>query len=326
MAFFIIAIVLGGLAAATFWASTRSPLPEGVASGHLKALAALFSLLAAVAAFASTVRVVEAGTVQVETFLGGVTGKVIRPGAHVVNPLSSWHAMNTRLENFNFTGGSGFQEGGPASALSSDGVRLIIDTQFSFRLQPDYADRVFEIIGPGFAYRETIGSAAREALRDAVAQFEWAQAATTGREELAVEMRQLFEAGLVEKLEGAGFTDIEANEAFQVAAVDLRRVDPPQIVVDANSQEAAALEELQRQETLTQIATEQANRRGQEGAGVANLFGELPEGFTAEEIASLLHALAARERAEALTRAVESGQVNVIVMDGGSGGSLTLPR
>lgn len=56
--------------------------------------------------------------------------------------------------------------------------------------------------------------------------------------------------------------------------------------------------------------------RKKEGAGVTNLFEELPKNFTSAEISEVLAALANKTRADAMLKAVESGQVKTIIMNG----------
>lgn len=68
---------------------------------------------------------------------------------------------------------------------------------------------------------------------------------------------------------------------------------------------------------LTQIAEEEARRRQNEGRGVSNLFAELPKEFTPTQIRAVLGAIADKVRAEAMMKAAETGQVRVMVMQGG---------
>lgn len=48
-----------------------------------------------------------------------------------------------------------------------------------------------------------------------------------------------------------------------------------------------------------------------------NLFAELPKGSTPRQIRHVLAAIADKVRAEAMMKAVETGQVQVMVMQGG---------
>ena len=98
--------------------------------------------------------------------------------------------------------------------------------------------------------------------------------------------------------------------------MQLRKVLPPNKVLNAVAEKIAAEEDLERQKTLTQIAEEEARRRQNEGRGVNNLFAELPQGFSPSQIREVLGAIADKTRAEAMMKAVETGQVQVMVMNG----------
>ena len=283
-----------------------------------RAGASIMFVVAMVMTGASVIRFVPAGHVQVETVFGRVTGNVIDAGAHVVNPLANWHQMNVRLQIFDFAGGEA------ASALSLDGTQLDLDTGFNFSLKPEFAHLIFEKIGDEYRYQQFVSSAAREAIRSAVAKFDWKAAATTERDVLAELMRTEFERNLVGKLSNAGLTAEEAQGAFQFAKVELRRVQPPAKVLNAISEKVAAEEDLERQITLTAIAEEAAKRRAQEGVGVQKLFEQLPENFEPSEISEVLRALAEKERADALMKAVEAGEVKVIVMNGGASAAVNI--
>ena len=96
---------------------------------------------------------------------------------------------------------------------------------------------------------------------------------------------------------------------FRLFPVQIRGIYPPNRIRQAASEKVAAEEELKRQETLTQIAEEEARRRANEGKGVQMMFDELPDGFTADEIARVVNAISAKTRAEAVMKAVNTEQV-----------------
>jgi len=79
---------------------------------------------------------------------------------------------------------------------------------------------------------------------------------------------------------------------------------------------------LERQTILNQIAEREAERRGNEGLGIKMLFDQLPKGFSAEQLQGLLYALADKQRADSMLKAVERDQVKVMIMGGGAPGSV----
>lgn len=316
MPLIFVAVGLIVLSAALFVGSRRasgaSQLPA-----QLGAMAVL--ALGMVMAVASVIRLVPAGHVQVEVLFGKVTGRTLVSGPHIANPLATYEQMNVRVQIFNFTGEE------RALAPAADGAWLEIDTGFNWSLQAEAASRVYERLGPDWVYVDTLRSSARSAIRDAVAKFDWKAAATTRREELAEAMRQEFEQSIVDKLKGAGFSDADAAAAFAVASVELRRVQPPAEVLAAVAAKVAADEELSRQKTLTAIQEEAAKRRGKEGEGVKNFVAQLPDTYSPDQVAAVIAALAEREKAEAMLKAVESGQVSLMIMDGGPSAAIPAP-
>jgi regulator of protease activity HflC (stomatin/prohibitin superfamily) len=201
----------------------------------------------------------------------------------------------------------------------SANLPLDIDVTFAYRLNPKWAWWVYKNVGSEDVYKASlITQAARNASRDAVAQFTSDEATTTNREGLAAKMGELFKDRLVEDMTIQGLTEEEAQQVFTILPVQLRKALPPPKVLNAISEKEAAKQDLQRQKTLTSIAEEVANRRANEGLGVARLFGELPEGFTPAQISTVLGALANKTRADALLKAVETEQVKVIVVPDGN--------
>lgn len=273
--------------------------------------AGLFVLALAVLAAAS-VTIVDAGTVKVAKLFGKMQQKSYSPGIQIVNPLAELHAMNVRRDTYDFTGKS------TVRGLSSDRVVLEIDIAFPLALNPAYAWKIYERVGPRQTFMRQFDSAARTAVRDVVAEYDWKLAATTARNEIAQQAHDTFESYLVRDLMGIGFTEEEAKATFTVLPVQLRRVQPPKKVLNAISEKVAAQEDLERQKTLTQIAEETALRRAKEGLGVKKLFDELPAGFSPTQISIVLRAIADKRRSDALMKAVEGDRISIMVVDGGA--------
>ncbi len=107
--------------------------------------------------------------------------------------------------------------------------------------------------------------------------------------------------------------------------IQIRRIAPPRALLAAESDRLAAAVNLERQVVLNQIAEKEAERRGNEGLGIRMLFDQLPKGFTAEQLQGLLYALADKQRADSMLKAVERDQVKVMVMGGSAPGSAGTP-
>ncbi len=272
---------------------------------------------------ATAIRIVPPGHVGVATLFGAVQPGVYDEGLHVVNPFYSLEEFSIRRTMFDFRGSESNGNGRHGSAgteivsVSADSTPLTVDIGFPLRLNGPIAWKIFQRIGPQrvVAYQLVI-PAARSAVRDAVAGFSWRDAATVSRDRLAARIEARFRELVERDLIAAGFPEEEARQTFTIQPVQLRKVLPPNKVLNAVAEKIAAEEDLERQKTLTQIAEEEARRRQNEGRGVNNLFAELPQGFSPSQIREVLGAIADKTRAEAMMKAVETGQVQVVVMNG----------
>lgn len=292
-----------------------------------KPASAALIVLAVLAFGGSLVRVVPAGHVSVATLFGAVQEGVHPEGLHFMNPLVSLQQFSIRRTMFDFSGNKRGGTAGPQIvAVSSDSLRLTLDVGFPMRLNGPAAWKVYQRIGHQWSVaQQLVVPAARAAVRDAVATFTWRDATSASRGKMAQKIEERFRELVTADLLSAGFTEAESISVFTIQPVQLRKVLAPGKVLNAVSEKIAAEEDLQRQRTLTQIAEEEARRRINEGIGVKNLFTELPRGFTASQIREVLAAMADKTRAEALMKAVETGQVQVVVMNGGSQPSLQIP-
>jgi len=277
---------------------------------------------------------VETGTIKVVRTFGKIHERSYDEGLHFVNPISKRYAMEVRRNLFELQSSPNVDakkatasKATPSTttiSLSRDRVPLTIDAGFPYKLNDELAWKVYQKIGPAFSDR-ILKPAARTAVRDAVANFTWADAVTNRREELAEKIHALYEGMVIGDLILADFSPEEAKATFKLMPVQIRRMLPPKRILTAVSERLAAEEDLQRQKVLTDIAKQEAERRANEGLGVKKLFSELPSGFTAEQIGHVLGALADKQRADALLKAVENQNISVIFLGGGNAGQAPLP-
>lgn len=285
----------------------------------VKLIAMVFFLLGAFGVVASMIQIVPPGHVSVATLFGAVQQRTYEEGLHLVNPLYVFEDFSVRRTMFDFRGSgqSHGRAGQEIVAVSSDSTPLTIDVGFPLSLNVPSSWRIYQRFGGQFVVAsQLIIPAARASVRDAVATFTWRDATTVSRDRLAQKIEERFRHLVVQDLAAAGFSGEEAEATFTIQPVQLRKILPPAKVLNAVAEKIAAEEDLERQKTLTRIAEEEARRRQNEGRGVNNLFTELPEGFSPSQIRQVLSAIADKTRAEAMMKAVESGQVKVIVMNG----------
>jgi regulator of protease activity HflC (stomatin/prohibitin superfamily) len=276
-----------------------------------------------------SVMVVDVGTVEVVVAYGTVQPRRYDPGIHFIIPGARHDHMYVRrqiIELSSLDPDSAAAAGSAQTtlALSSDRVALAADLTLPYEIDPDMAWRVFADIGPTYEALLLV-PAARAALREAVASFSWTDAVTTKRSELEERIHSVFRKIVEENLIGAGFSKKEAAKTFVLMPPNIRRLAPPHSLLAAVADRVAADVMLERQTVLNQIAQREAERRENEGVGVRRLIDQLPKGYTAEQLQGLLVALADKQRADSMQRAVEKDQVKVIVMGGGANAPVSVP-
>ena len=263
--------------------------------------------------------IVPSGEARVATLFGVVQdGKIYEEGIHMANPLYSFPHYRVRRIEKDFSGEERL------SQLTADDVLLILDMSVAWRLNPAFLDRFHRVIGLDYIQR-MMRPIIRRAVRDAVQEMPFSGDGSEHRAFLASRIRELFIEHLTADLVSSGFSETEAQAMFEIYQVMLRRILPPQRILDAVSEKLAAEQDLARQFTLTAIAQEEANRRAMEGQGVARLFDELPEGFTPSDIRIILDAVSTKTRADAMQAAVSTGQVSTLVLFGDSAAPATIP-
>jgi regulator of protease activity HflC (stomatin/prohibitin superfamily) len=280
--------------------------------------------------------IVNAGTTEVVVTFGKVQQRIYDPGVHFIVPGSKHDHMHTIRQIFELSaldpdsvtaaGASAVPEAQRTLALSADRIALSADITFPYQLNAEFAWKVFTVIGPSYEATLLI-PAARAAVREAAAAFTWTDAVTTKRADLEKLIHSVFKRLVEENLTGSGFSAEEATKTVVLMAPQIRRMAPPKPILAAESDRIASEVNLQRQLVLNQIAEREAERRSNEGLGIKKLIEQLPKEFNPVQLKDLLYALADKQRADSMLKAVERDQVKVMVM-GGSGGapaSIALP-
>lgn len=198
---------------------------------------------------------------------------------------------------------------------TGDSNPLEVEVGFATKLNNDLAWRVQQTLGEDY-FSTLVQPAGSTAAREGISAYPWVALTTNERGKVQATIQKDFEDILHQQLIAAGMTAEEATKAFIVFPVQLRQALPDQKVRNAVAEKTASEQDLDRQKTLTKIAEQEALRREAEGTGVTKLFDALPKGFSAEEISTVLTALANKTRADAMMKAVESNQVRDIIMNG----------
>jgi regulator of protease activity HflC (stomatin/prohibitin superfamily) len=301
----------------------------------LRVILAVPSAAIAAVVVAYSVLVVVAGTTQVVITFGKVQERRYDPGIHFIVPGSRHEPMAVTRQIFELSaldpdaptaaGTPQVPEAQRTLALSSDRIALSADLTFPYQLNADLAWKTYTVIGPTYEASLLI-PAARAAVREAAAGFAWNDAVATKRAELEKQIHTVFRRLVQENLTSSGFTADEATKALVLMPPQIRRLAPPKAILTAESDRIASEVNLQRQLVLNQIAEREAERRGNEGLGIKKLIEQLPKEYNPVQLKDLLYALADKQRADSMLKAVERDQVKVMVMGGNNGApAVTLP-
>lgn len=269
-------------------------------------------VIAVIASLASSITIIDNGEVGVVKVLGETAQSELLPGLRMTAPWHEVVAYNALPRPFIYEG----------KVIASDKNPLTVTVGFAVKLNTALAWKVQQKVGQMY-FDNFVVPAGQTATRLGFANFPWDAAATSERAAVEAAILKEFRNVLYQQFMSAGLTKEETEAALIIAPVQLRESLPDGKVLNSVAEKTAALQDLERQGTLTDIATKEAERRGQEGAGVKLLFEALPADFTPAEISEVLGALANKTRADAMLKAVESGQIDTVIMNGDTAGGVS---
>jgi regulator of protease activity HflC (stomatin/prohibitin superfamily) len=259
-----------------------------------------------------SISIVDTNQVGVIKSFGQTEESELSPGSHLVAPWKSVVRHIALPRTFDYDG----------EVVASDSNPLKVTVGFTTKLNSAMAWKLQSVLGQDF-FQNIVVPAGQTASRRGIAKFNWSEAATTGRAAVEAAIVEEFHKVVFEQFTNAGLSKEDTALAFSIFPVQLRKALPDDKVLYAVAEKTAADQDLDRQETINRIAEKEATRRQTEGEGINNLFLKLPENFTAAEIADVLGAIANKTRADAMLKAVESGQVDTIIMNGDTAGGVS---
>jgi len=258
-----------------------------------------------------SVSFVPTGNVQLLRQFGVIQSGTLTEGMKFHAPWQATENVNVQRQQIDVD-----SSGADAAvvSLTADQVDLEVDLVFPYRLNPQSLGSLYSKVGGEDRIKQVLQNAGQSALRDTLATLKWEEAAITQRNKFEALLETTMQEVVSNDLRNAGLSEADAKSAVVLFPPIIKQAAPPARLTRELEEKQAALVELGRQKTLTEIAGEVANRRGQEGEGIAALLSKLPSSgkFTAAEIAQIIQANAAETRAQALLKAVESGKLGAI--------------
>ena len=203
----------------------------------------------------STAKVVPPGNVGVLVLLGKVYG-TIPEGVHLVNPLASMELMSVRTKEV-------FEH---AEAPSKEGLNVVLEVSCLYHLIPDKADQIYRSVGPNFE-EIVVKPQFRSAIRNNTVKHESKDLYTSGREVIT---NEIF-SELVGDLKPRGIV---------VEAILLRRIQLPQLVVDAINSKLAADQQAQQMQFVLAKERQEAERKRIEAQGIQDFQKIVSQGLT----------------------------------------------
>ncbi len=267
-----------------------------------------------------SITIVSAGECKAQVRFGKVQKEVLGNGLHVKNPLNSTVTYSVKRQlidlQANEETGEEIATTEGVRAVAKDKTTIWLDMAFPYHLNMRYAGFLYENLGNEEAYkRDLLVHAARTAVKSGASEFEWEDIVISKKSEFIETVKSHFREIIINDLANKGLSREEAKEVFIYHPVEMRNYKLPDKLRNSINEKQAALENLKRQETLTRIAEERANRRAKDGQGIKNMFDKLPD-RDPKEIAEILNAMANQRRSEALLKAVEEDQVSWGVLSG----------
>ena len=239
----------------------------------------------------STAKIVPPGNVGVLVLLGKVYG-TISEGFHLVNPLASMELMSVRTREL-------FEH---AEAPSREGLNVVLEVSCLYHLMPDKADQVYRTLGPNFE-NVVVKTQFRSAIRNNTVKHDSKALYTSGRELITKEI----------------FAELEADlkpRGIVVEAILMRRIQLPQLVVEAINAKLAADQQAQQMQFVLVKESQEAERKRIEAQGIQDFQKIIAQGLTDQLL---------RWKGIETTRALaESANAKIVIVGGKDGLPLIL--
>lgn len=236
-------------------------------------------------------RAPEPGSAYTETFFGNVSDHVLTAegGPYFpVNPLATYDKWWTRghVIAIRSSDVEGTANADTRMAYTSDGTPITIYATFHGRLNPNYLPWLRRNRGtPERVTDSVFRPGMQSALRLGTVNYTLDEVLITKRDELARSMQEACNNEIHRLLNELGLTSEQAADAFQCLSVIIQRIEVPERVLTAQTEEAAAGPE--------------AEAARLQGEGMRAMSEAAPDDWNARDIAVVQGATADRVTAQA---------------------------
>ena len=252
-------LMLGGalLIAAFFVMVGRAGLASSSGQGArpagalLRVMALALATLGIVLVVASTVVIIEPGSVGVRHAFGTVDPAPLLPGVQFVSPWSEVERYSTREEQYP-------EAGRPAEtipALSSEQMGMNVDVAVRWQIDPRDAPHIFNEIGNEDQIRNVVLNAIRKGVRDGMVQYSIND--IQQRNKIAASMQAEADSALVTRPRGG----VATFQIARLSAFFLRNLEPPAQVVQAINNKIAQEQQIETERHRVEVARLQSDQQ-----------------------------------------------------------------
>ncbi|MBS1538142.1 MAG: prohibitin family protein [Bacteroidetes bacterium] len=216
----------------------------------------------------AAVRQVPAGHVGVQILFGKVEEQVLYEGLNFVNPLMTVKEIEVRTQNYTMSvvHDEGQQAGDDGiRVLSKDGLEVAIDLTVLYRIDPQYAPRIYRDLNLDYENRYIRG-VARTRIREGATGYVATDLYSAHRKEFENSIRTLVDADF-------------AKKGFILDQLLIRNIALPASVKESIERKINAEQDAQRMEYVLDKGRREAELKRVEAQGIADAQKILSEGL-----------------------------------------------
>jgi len=281
-----------------------SPTPNSRYSGIVKIVGVVVVVLGL---FSSSVKVIEQGTIGVQTLFGKVQSDVLESGLHIIDPVVDVTIFDAKTQNYTMSAQTdeGQKKGDDAiKVLSSDGLEVTIDITVLYRLVPSKTPYLLQNIGPDYI-DNIVRPVARTAIRDNAVAYEAVALYSTKRTEFQDKIQRTI---------AATFT----KNGMELQSLLVRNISLPSSVKASIESKINAEQDAQKMQFVLQKEKQEAERKRVEAQGIADYQKILSTGLSDKQ---LQYETINAQKAIAL-----SPNTKIIIMGSGKGAPIILGK
>jgi len=286
---FILSLLITVVAILVWLSTKKKTNQDNIAfhsAGKISVLVAcLFGIISLFQCFTQ----VPAGHVGVVDFFGIVSDKTLPAGINIVNPLANVIKFSIQTKEHKET----------MQVLSREGLTIGLEVSALYRLNPEYAARVYKTVAGGDYETIILIPQFRSISRSVTASFQASALYSTERERLGTAIQE----ELARTVAPRGVT---------IENTPIRNVALPVQLTEAIEQKQRADQESQRMEFILTKEKQEADRKRIEGRGIAD--------FQTIVAAGISEQLLRWKGIEATLKIAESNNTKVVIIGSGKDG------